>query len=110
MKVKINNLKELQQHKNRLKSQRKSSGNGNPLNQVKSVITQYKSVPNLNAVASMNRNDLMDTGVKTTLTLAAGTIVSRFRLGAIPKLLLTIAVTAATPIIVDQIQKKMNKR
>ena len=55
-------------------------------------------------------NDHMDESVKAVLTLVASTAVTRFKLGPVPKLLLTTGVAIATPYIVDKIQSAMRKK
>ena len=56
------------------------------------------------------RNELLDEGTKAILTLLASSLVSRFKLGRVPKMIITSGVALATPYIVDVIQKKIRSR
>ncbi|WP_406628572.1 hypothetical protein [Ornithobacterium rhinotracheale] len=59
---------------------------------------------------SQNRNELIDEGAKTILTFVASSVVSRFKLGFIPKIIITSGVAFATPYVVDFVQKKIRNR
>lgn len=109
----IKSLTELRERKAQLQKEL-DSGFENPLDNVKQLLGQYTS-GNSNPLALFDksqdgRNELMDEGVKALLTLVASTAVTRFKLGPVPKFLLTTGVAIATPYIVDKIQEKFRKK
>ena len=108
--TKINTLNELRARKEQLK-QELEGGFENPFDNVKQLLGKY-TAGDANPVALFDksengRNELMDEGVKAILTIVASTAVTRFKLGPIPKLLITTGVAIATPYIVDKIQEKI---
>lgn len=109
----INALTELRARKESLK-QELESGFENPFDNLKKLLGQYASgttSPTAMFDRSENgRNQLMDEGVKAVLTLAASAAVTRFKLGPVPKLLLTASVAIATPYVVDKIQSYIHKK
>ena len=109
----IKNLADLQERKTQLKEELES-GFENPFSNVVDLLGKYAS-GNSNPLALFDksadgRNQLMDEGIKAILTIVASTAVTRFKLGPIPKLLLTTAVAITTPIIVDKIQHAIRRR
>ena len=111
-KSKIKTLEELRERKAMLK-QELDHGFENPFNGVKQMLNSYTS-GNTSPMAIFDksdagRNQLMDEGVKALLTLAASTAVTRFKLGPLPKMLLTTGVAIATPFVVDKIQGYLRK-
>ncbi|MDO5655676.1 MAG: hypothetical protein Q4G27_06010 [Flavobacteriaceae bacterium] len=110
---KITTLAELRQRKAMLKRELES-GFENPFTPVKQLLGKYAS-GSTSPMAFFDkneegRNQLMDEGVKAVLTLVASTAVTRFRLGPVPKLLLTAGVAMATPYVVDKIQNYIHKK
>lgn len=110
----IKNLAELRAKKASLQKELES-GLPNPFSGVTDILTRYSS-GHSNPLAlfdksdNHSRNELMDESVKAILTLVASTAVTRFKLGPIPKLLLTTGVAIATPYVVDRIQKAIRRK
>lgn len=111
---KIKNLTELRARKAMLQKELES-GVPNPISGVTDILSRYASGQS-NPIAlfdksdNLHRNELMDESVKAILTLVASAAVTRFKLGPIPKLILTTGVAIATPYIVDKIQTTIRKK
>lgn len=110
---KINTLAELRERKEQLQHEI-SDGFENPFDNVVKLLGKYSSGSS-NPMALFDkstdgRNELMDEGIKALLTIAASAAVTRFKLGPVPKLLLTAGVAIATPFIVDKIQSSIHKK
>ena len=109
---KIRNLRDLENRKLELK-QNISNSFSNPLGSLTSFVKtvsnkkRRKEKYNFFDKEGTQRNELLDEGAKAVLTLAASALVSRFKLGTIPKMIITSGVAFATPYIVDAIQKKL---
>ncbi|MGI9527986.1 MAG: hypothetical protein ACR2MS_12835 [Weeksellaceae bacterium] len=109
----MNNLEELRAKKAELKANI-DEGLENPFKKVKGMLNQYtngnQSPMSLFDKSEDGRNQLLDEGVKALLTLVASTAVTRFKLGPIPKLLLTTGVAIATPYVVDKVQDYLSEK
>lgn len=107
------NIKELRARKAEIK-RKLDQGFESPLDNVKGILKGYtngdQSPLALFDKTEDGRNQLMDEGVKAALTIVASAAVSRFKLGPVPKFLLTAGVAIATPIIVDKIQAAVTKK
>lgn len=103
----MKNLNELQSKKAELKASI-DEGFENPFKKVTGMLSKYtngnQSPMSLFDKSEDGRNQLLDEGVKALLTLVASTAVSRFKLGPVPKLILTTGVAIATPYVVDKVQ------
>ena len=110
---KISALETLRERKELLKKEL-DSGFENPFDNLKQLLGKYASGETSPTAffdkSATGRNELMDEGVKALLTLAASTAVTRFKLGPVPKLLLTASVAIATPYVVDKIQSYFQKK
>lgn len=109
----VRNIRELRARKKELK-RKMEAGFDNPFSEVKGVLQNFTN-GNQNPMALFDKSDessnqLMDEGVKAVLTLAASTAVTRFKLGPVPKMLLTAGVALATPYVVGKIQKAIQKK
>lgn len=109
----MKNLNDLRSRKAELRANI-DQGFENPFNTVKGLLKQYtngsQSPMALFDKSDDSRNQLMDEGVKAVLTLVASTAVSRFKLGPLPKFLLTTGVALATPYVVDKVQDFIHKK
>lgn len=110
----IKNLEDLRAKKVRLQRELEK-GVSTPFDGLTNVIDRYASgrsnpLSLFDKSGGYDRNELMDESVKAVLTLVASTAVTRFKLGPVPKLLLTTGVAIATPYIVDKIQSAMRKK
>lgn len=106
----INNLKELELKKQALKSNL-TRGIDNPMSNIFSFLSVLRSSAQKTRKRAMpERNELIDEGVKTILTLIASAAASRLKLGSIPKMIITSGVALATPYIVDFVQKKIRDK
>ncbi|MDO5510006.1 MAG: hypothetical protein Q4F57_04870 [Weeksellaceae bacterium] len=106
----VSNIDELRRRKEDLRAQL-DQGLDNPFEGLMSTITKFSkgkggSGYNIFDKNENSRNELMDESVKAILTLVASAAVTRFRLGGIPKLILTAGVALATPFVVDKIQQR----
>ncbi|MBV7441438.1 hypothetical protein KRX57_08385 [Weeksellaceae bacterium TAE3-ERU29] len=111
----IRNRKDLENKKLELKDSISNAFN-NPIGGIATVLTTLankqarRSRFNFIDKERNQRNELLDEGTKAILTLVASSLVSRFKLGRIPKMIITSGVALATPYIVDIIQKKIRSR
>lgn len=111
----IRNIKDLENRKLELKDNI-SNAFSNPIGGIATVLTTLankqsrRSKYNFLDKEKSQRNELLDEGTKAVLTLLASSLVSRFKLGTIPKMIITSGVALATPYIVDAIQKKIKSR
>ena len=109
----IRTLTDLRERKAMLK-QELESGFENPFDNVKKLLGKFASDETSPTAifdkSDAGRNELMDEGVKAILTLVASTAVTRFKLGPVPKLLLTTGVAIATPYVVDRIQNYIHRK
>ena len=111
----IRNIKDLENRKLELKDSI-SNAFDNPIGGIATVLTTLankqsrRSKYNFLDKEKSQRNELLDEGTKAVLTLLASSLVSRFKLGTIPKMIITSGVALATPYIVDAIQKKIKSR
>ncbi|MXV39070.1 hypothetical protein GO491_10350 [Flavobacteriaceae bacterium Ap0902] len=109
----MKNLNELRAKKEELKANI-DQGFQSPFSSVLGLLQHYTN-GNQSKLAMFDksedgRNQLLDEGVKALLTLAASAAVTRFKLGPIPKLLLTTGVAIATPYVVDKIQDLIHEK
>ncbi|MRJ07835.1 hypothetical protein EDL99_02900 [Ornithobacterium rhinotracheale] len=114
----IKSLKDLRRKKLELQ-QNLTRGLDNPMSNLSNLLGAFKNqrkTNKLNALAlgssssKPQRNELIDEGAKTILTFIASAVVSRFKLGVIPKIIVTSGVALATPYVVDFVQKKIKNR
>lgn len=111
----IRNLKDLEKRKLELRNSI-NTGIDNPMKTVTSLINTVKNKQERQKRLGLFSDDpegddeMMKEGVKALLTLTASLAVSRFKLGTLPKMILTTGVAIATPIIVDKIHKKLNEK
>lgn len=110
----VSNIDELRRRKEDLRAQL-DQGLENPFEGLMSTISKFSkssggSGYNLFDKNSNSRNELMDESVKAILTLVASAAVTRFKLGGIPKLVLTATVALATPYVVDKIQQRFRSK
>lgn len=109
----MRNLRELRAEKEKLKAEI-DEGLNNPFKSLTSKLQGFSN-GNQNPMALFDkaeggRNQLLDEGVKALLTIVASTAVSRFKLGALPKLLITSGVAMITPYVVDKAQGYFKKK
>ncbi|MGQ1943842.1 hypothetical protein [Ornithobacterium rhinotracheale] len=113
----IRSLKDLRRKK--LELQRNlTRGIDNPMSNLTNLLGAFNSqrkTKKMNNVLALGnsrqqRNEFIDEGAKTILTFVASSVVSRFKLGFIPKIIITSGVAFATPYVVDFVQKKIRNR
>lgn len=106
----IRNIRELNIEKQKIKNSL-TKDLDKPLTNVFSFLSTVRGLKKKrnNTVSKKNvkRNIIIDEGTKAILTLAASATSSRFKLGIIPKIIITAGVSLATPYVVDFIQKKL---
>lgn len=109
----ITSLEALRKRKEMLRKEL-DEGFTSPFDNLKNMLGKYTSgetsPTSIFDKSETGRNQLMDEGVKAILTLVASTAVTRFKLGPVPKLLLTSAVAIATPYVVDRIQSYIRRK
>ncbi|QAR30487.1 hypothetical protein EQP59_03515 [Ornithobacterium rhinotracheale] len=113
----IRSLKDLRRKKLELQ-QNLTRGLDNPISSIAGLFSAFNSQRKLRkmnkklALSSEKpqRNELIDEGAKTVLTFIASAVVSRLKLGTIPKIIITSGVALATPYIVDFVQKEIRNR
>lgn len=111
----IRNIKDLENRKLELKDSI-SNAFDNPMGGIATVLSTLankqarRSKFNFIDKERTQRNELLDEGTKAILTLIASSLVSRFKLGTVPKMIITSGVALATPYIVDAIQKKIRSK
>lgn len=115
----IRSLKDLRRKKLELQ-QNLTRGIDNPMSNLTNLLGAFKNqrkTRKMNALAlnagsfsKPQRNEFIDEGAKTVLTFIASAVASRFKLGVIPKIIVTSGVALITPFVVDFVQKKIQNR
>lgn len=113
----IRSLKDLRRKKLELQ-QNLTRGIDNPMSSLTNLfraLNSQRKNKKLNKALALGsskprRNEFIDEGAKTVLTFIASAVVSRFKLGVVPKIIITSGVAFATPYVVDFVQKKIRNR